>query len=106
MRGEGGDREGERGSREKDEETKPGRTNGVGAITSAITAKSVSAHLYVNVANICWVKSGNAKAIKFPEWKSSESKCGCDKENVRRKVGLGDARSKLCPACAEDAYVL
>lgn len=43
-----------------------GRTNGVGAITRARIAKSVSAHLYVNAANICWVKSGNTKAIELP----------------------------------------
>lgn len=43
-----------------------GRTNGVGAIARERIAKSVSAHLYVNVANICCVKSGNTKAIEFP----------------------------------------
>ncbi len=45
----------------------------MGAMSSARHAKSVFAHLYVSVAYICWLKSGNAMPKRLRErlWPAS-----------------------------------
>jgi hypothetical protein len=42
-------------------------TNGIGSSKTATRAKSVFAHLYVRVANICSVNNGNAIPMRLPD---------------------------------------
>ena len=49
------------------------RTQGRGTIKRAIQPNSVFPHLYVNVANICCVNSGNAIPSRLPQKIASDS---------------------------------